>query len=414
MKFKKLFNLVREKSLNGDNGAKKKNISEPISSSSHRQKSKYSFMAFIRGSLIVLISILMIYGVVQAGSLTPSASPAATMHSLADIAGSGFATATHSLEALYNKINSLVADIWDKQTSELTTSGSIGKLAADNLNSASATSTDTLFGYLKNIKDSVTLPAETDVKLNTSYGVSAAGSLTPTSGATGNSLTAVASDVASGKYFFGSADNDWTATLGTATIFDNYTTQKNRIYDDWKGSANSTAAGLATAYSTSVDQNDEEATWDTYSAATTTVALASDVVKKDNRTGLYWSDCYSAAMDGSCDTRTNSFTLDGVIADADDSLDAEDGQAVDFCESLILDGDGNGTDETDWYLPSQKELMQAYIDGSANNLRSPGHYLWSSTEQYSNTSYAWGVRLSDGDTANDTKTSSYYARCVRR
>ncbi len=88
---------------------------------------------FIKGGLTVLISVLIIYGVAQAGSLTPSASPAATMNSLADIAGSGFATATHSLKALYDKINSLVTDIWNKQTSELTTTGSVGKLLVDNI-----------------------------------------------------------------------------------------------------------------------------------------------------------------------------------------------------------------------------------------------------------------------------------------
>jgi len=93
----------------------------------------------IQDGLTVLISVLIIYAIAQAGSLTPSAEPDSTMHSLSDIAGSGFATATHSLKALYDKINSLVADIWNKQTSELTTSGTIGKLLVDNLDTAIST-----------------------------------------------------------------------------------------------------------------------------------------------------------------------------------------------------------------------------------------------------------------------------------
>lgn len=87
-----------------------------------------------KGGLTVLISVLIIFTIVKAGSLTPSASPAATMNSLADIAGSGFSTATHSLKALYDKINTLVVDIWNKQTSELTSTGSMGKLIVDNIN----------------------------------------------------------------------------------------------------------------------------------------------------------------------------------------------------------------------------------------------------------------------------------------
>lgn len=99
----------------------------------HKKLSGTRLGGLAKGGLTVFISILIIYGIVQAGSLTPSASPAATMNSLADIAGSGFTASTHSLKSLYDKINGLVADIWDKQTSELTTSGSVGKLITDNL-----------------------------------------------------------------------------------------------------------------------------------------------------------------------------------------------------------------------------------------------------------------------------------------
>lgn len=195
-----------------------------------------------------------------------------------------------------------------------------------------------------------------------------------------------------------------------------YSLQKNQIWDDWKGSASSTSAGLAYAYANSVDQNNEEAVW----ASTTDVILsgalvASGNVKRDTRAGLYWSDCYDATSGGgSCDTRTNSFALNGVIADTDDGLDAEDGLAVDFCEALSLDANGDGVDETDWYLPSQKELMQAYINGAANNLLNSAYTYWSSTEGYDGTSGAWVVTLYYGYTGNFLKTNGRYARCVRR
>ncbi|MBD3250007.1 MAG: hypothetical protein GF381_00305 [Candidatus Pacebacteria bacterium] len=116
---------------------------------------------------------------------------------------------------------------------------------------------------------------------------------------------------------------------------------------------------------------------------------------------MYWFDCYdSTSGGGSCDTRTNVFSLDGLIDDslaaADDGLDAEGGQAVDFCEDLELDADGSGGDDLDWYLPSQKELMQAYINGSANNLVNPNYDFWSSFEPYNASAYAWRVDLYNG------------------
>ena len=99
-------------------------------------KKTKKFSKLLKPAITVLLSVLIIFTVVHAGSLTPPASPAATMHSLSDIAGSGFVTATHSLKAVYDKINGLVTDIWNKQTSELTTAGSIGKLLIDNSHSA--------------------------------------------------------------------------------------------------------------------------------------------------------------------------------------------------------------------------------------------------------------------------------------
>ena len=106
--------------------------------------------------------------------------------------------------------------------------------------------------------------------------------------------------------------------------------------------------------------------------------------------------------------------VDTSLGASNDGLDAEGGQAVDFCESLILDADGDETDETNWYLPSQKELMQAYIDGSANNLPSPDYDFWSSTELCNFPSGAWSVSLSFGGTGYDAETGSRYVRCVIR
>jgi hypothetical protein len=68
---------------------------------------------------------------------------------------------------------------------------------------------------------------------------------------------------------------------------------------------------------------------------------------------------------------------------------------------------GNG-----WRLPTQKELMQAYIDGSYFNLTQPSDLFWSAAE-YSST-LAWFVPLNVGNTNLTNKsTSSTQVRCVR-
>ena len=67
---------------------------------------------------------------------------------------------------------------------------------------------------------------------------------------------------------------------------------------------------------------------------------------------------------------------------------------------------GNG-----WRLPSQKELMQAYIDGSFFNLNQPSNNFWSVTEYSAGT--AWGVTLYSGYTVANVKYTVVQVRCVR-
>jgi len=65
-----------------------------------------------------------------------------------------------------------------------------------------------------------------------------------------------------------------------------------------------------------------------------------------------------------------------------------------------------------WRLPTQKELMQAYIDGSYFNLTQPSYAFCSATEVSGTT--AWNVNLNGGTTTNFNKsTSSIQVRCVR-
>ncbi|MCX6713315.1 MAG: hypothetical protein NTY66_03870, partial [Candidatus Vogelbacteria bacterium] len=69
-----------------------------------------------------------------------------------------------------------------------------------------------------------------------------------------------------------------------------------------------------------------------------------------------------------------------------------------------------------WTIPHQKQLMQAYIDGSYGNLEAAGvsRYYWSGTTVSNSTANAWVTGLSYGGTYNTTKlTDTNYLRCVR-
>lgn len=135
--------------------------------------------------------------------------------------------------------------------------------------------------------------------------------------------------------------------------------------------------------------------------------LYSGTVQKDTRTGLWWTDLM--AETGSASTTTNIFTLTGVAGQGDGTRPTG-GHAINFCEALNT---ASFAGKNDWYLPTQKQLMQAYINGSANNLLRPNYYFWSSTEYYNSAAYAWRVALYYGNADNNSKTNRYSVRCVR-
>jgi hypothetical protein len=202
--------------------------------------------------------------------------------------------------------------------------------------------------------------------------------------------------------------------------------QKNVRWDDWRYETSTTGSPFN-------EYTGEEATWtqtdpggDTAKCVTDNsvqVCLNSNEVWQDTRTGLYWSDRTSTFIDnefrydatGQC-----NFTDTGTANQYCDNQDPanmitedDDVSANDFCLNLQLDADNDGVLETDWRLPSQKELMQAYIDGAANNLPNPST-TWSATEVAVSLPFlAWTVTLYDGATTSYTKDSTNYARCVR-
>lgn len=179
----------------------------------------------------------------------------------------------------------------------------------------------------------------------------------------------------------------------------NYESQSLAEYDDYKYTDGYGAGEIA----------NEESTWS--NTATN--------VWRDDRTGLYWS-----ASQGQFTNNFNAnhslcpFFAENPRGSSYDGLDADCGNAINACATLSLESKtGEGAD-TDWYLPSQKELMQAYLDGIYNKAGHPfttTSRFWSATENSASTSYAWVVYLHNGYTNNDYgKSGSCHVRCVRR
>jgi hypothetical protein len=185
----------------------------------------------------------------------------------------------------------------------------------------------------------------------------------------------------------------------------------NRIYSSSINNVNYSLQSLVEwdDYKTGV-YTGEDSTWNN------TAGTATGGVWQDTRTGLYWSvnqgsmtDVFPDTTHTTCPFFTNRITYDGLTSAC--------GNAINACGALSLEGlTGQGA-KTDWYLPSQKELMQAYIDGiyvKSNTTWATASYFWSSTEASSTASYAWYVYLGGGSTGYNGKSNSYAVRCVRR
>ncbi|MDD5072085.1 MAG: DUF1566 domain-containing protein [Patescibacteria group bacterium] len=450
-------------------------------------------------ALVVILSLPTVYVVARAGSLTPTASPGATMHSLLEMAakdtGNTFDRATDSLEAISEALAGLAAGVWDNATSGLTAVGSIGKYILDNLDttvssrapastalststwsneravyldyldtdlkflissstadtipaigsvvwnigsSTSATSTIDMFGWFKNIygytaaatsigsSDSATSTEDMFGWFKTIQDYTAASSTAPKSSTWTDSRAGYLDSLAKSGYDSSSftADQD-----GNILELLKYMNNRNMfsVVNQKNGSA---VGGTDAAFWTQAlggvdDYNDGgsmptdsfTASWTTCTAANNycktgdSVACAGDVCRQDNSTGLIWSDYMGAGASYTWFAANNCYAPDTAenpgtcVNDDDDACQCvKKASSKTGCESL---GDGL------WRLPYQKELMQAYIDGSWGNLPHAGSTFWSSTTISNATQYAWYTYLHGGYTTNNLKTNTLQARCVR-
>ena len=356
---------------------------------------------------------------VQAGSLSPSSAPASNGYTLSDIfnrlitnatAVSGshdFAPTTTpkstfpTLIDIYNAIPTIYATDFLASSTYFGVTGSIAVKAGDtSVASSSAQGTSLVFtipvGYYSGASSvTVSTSSASFVSTNIKSGINLFGISGNSNVVDTTSGTAVAGDLANNKIAFVGGSQI------TGTMFTN---QKNQTKDDWVNSGGTTG-----------EYTGEEATWVTvtgspfagydsinYAGSGGDLDLFSGAVKQDTRTGLWWSNISAVA---GVSSRTSN-----VFDNATDGTRPTGGNAIGFCDALNT---ANFAGHNDWYLPTQKQLMQAYIDGSANNLANPGFTFWSSTETSSNTASAWYTYWTNGGTYANTKITSSYVRCVR-
>jgi len=161
-----------------------------------------------------------------------------------------------------------------------------------------------------------------------------------------------------------------------------------------------------------------QATWTACNVGNTYCGSGRAVAeKKDENTGLIWSPRISSGSnwfvanrckypnglpgdDGVCDTH-GEVACQCVKDTANE--DADNTTAV-TCERY---DDGN------WRLPTQKELMMAYIDGSWAQFTNAANYYWSSTTYSYATPFSFGTYLNTGATGGSSKTTDNSLRCVR-
>lgn len=132
---------------------------------------------------------------------------------------------------------------------------------------------------------------------------------------------------------------------------------------------------------------------------------------KDLNTGLIWSPRISAGMTW---FGANNCLYPNGLPGSDGVCNVNDEVACKCVKKTESKTGCEGYDDGNWRLPSQKELLMVYIDGSRGQLTNGPYLYWSKTTSSSNTQNAWHTNLNNAVTNTAGKTSNAYSvRCVR-
>jgi hypothetical protein len=221
------------------------------------------------------------------------------------------------------------------------------------------------------------------VKNSTAFGVGLTGQYpSATYPLTGAGTVAGTSDVKSGKVAW---SNDGTQISGAMVATGPC---PNQAFYDGSGSA--------------TQANNCNQTW----VAPGGSIAGTDATGKDPVTGLIWSQ--ALYLSGS----SVAFSASSISSWSWKNTGANNVTVGNLTAIQLCNSSSNPAGASVWRLPTQKELMQAYIDGSYWNLTQPNPNFWSATETNAG-SNAYYTYLYSGTTSSTTETTSYYVRCVR-
>jgi hypothetical protein len=345
---------------------------------------------------------MCVWGIAHAtGSFTPPAgTPVAESYTLDDIytklttdgnatAGNHYLSTTtapvamfHSLTEIYNTIPTIDATKILSGTTYLGVAGTIS-VASGNTTAASSSAQGTSLV--------LTVPQ--------GYYNGAASTTVSTS-----SSNFIAGNIKSGTSIFGVTGSYSGVSLanefnggGTDSLGNNYYggSQANGGLDDYNDGSTAASSRYAS-------------TWTECTSANSYCGTGSSAADwKDGNTGVIWSmPCQGSGCSSFSTTSPTTYSW-GTAASNNNGETAPQ-----LCSN-----------HSGWYLPHQKQLMQAYIDGAYQNLEAtttPSDAYWSNTaESHSNDGfyvYYWVVDLATGYTypaVSTTYTGIQVIRCVR-
>ena len=154
-----------------------------------------------------------------------------------------------------------------------------------------------------------------------------------------------------------------------------------------------------------------QSSWTTCNVGNTYCGTGRSVAEKQEvNTNLVWSPRINAS--GTWFNANNCQYPNALPGD--DGVCNTHGEVACKCVKLTSSKTGcEAYDDGNWRLPTQKELMMAYIDGSWAQLTNAANVYWSSTTLSNATQNSWYTFQSYGVTSNFNKTNAYSVRCVR-
>ena len=162
---------------------------------------------------------------------------------------------------------------------------------------------------------------------------------------------------------------------------------------------------------TPIPSDTYQATWTSCNVGNNYCGTGRNVAeKKDENTGLVWSPRISS---GATWFNANNCQYPNALP-GDDGVCNTHGEVACKCVKLTSSKTGcEAYDDGNWRLPTQKELMMSYIDGSWAQLTNAASTYWSGTTTSTSTQTAWYTSQNYGNIYNPNKTNNFSVRCVR-